>query len=269
VNTGGPSTRATQVHRPDSLPSARRRRTLAGAGLALTLVGGGVGLRIWMADPSPDARLASEPTTTAPLLGSPSPDAPLASEPATTAPLPGGTGIQPELALPAIPPPYTVETGDTLIGIALKFETAVEMLALVNDLSDPNVLHVGQVLAVPPSQISLESADPSEALRDIAPIYDLDPVTLAAYNGLGPEHIDSPLGRDAILVPVRSGTPAVSAPSEERTPREIYTVEEGDTLISIAQKLGVDLDALIAANELLADPDLIVVGEKLLIPEED
>ena len=266
MNTGGPSTPATQVHRPDSLPSARRRRTLAAAGLALTLVGGVVGLRIWMAGPSPDARLASEPT--APLPGSPSPDAPLASEPATTAPLPGGTGIQPELALPAIPPPYTVETGDTLIGIALKFETAVEMLALVNDLSDPNVLHVGQVLAVPPSQISLESADPSEALRDIAPIYDLDPVTLAAYNGLGPEHIDSPLGRDAILVPVRSGTPAVSAPSEERTPREIYTVEEGDTLISIAQKLGVDLNALIAANE-LDDPDLIVVGRELLIPDED
>jgi LysM repeat protein len=162
-----------------------------------------------------------------------------------------------------------VEAGDSLLGIALRFETTVEMLELLNGLSDPEVVQIGQVLTVPPPQVSLESVDPSQTLREIAPRHNLDAVTLAAYNGRGPQDIDTPLGRDKLIVPERSGTaegrPAAAAGA---TAANVYTVEEGDTMSSIAEKLDVDLDALKAANG-RDDPDLIAVGEELRIPRSD
>jgi len=43
-------------------------------------------------------------------------------------------------------------------------------------------------------------------------------------------------------------------------------VKKGDTLFEIAKKYGVDLDALIAANPQIADPNVIDVGMKVRIP---
>ncbi|MDF9409527.1 LysM peptidoglycan-binding domain-containing protein [Pelotomaculum isophthalicicum JI] len=45
-----------------------------------------------------------------------------------------------------------------------------------------------------------------------------------------------------------------------------YTVQAGETLFLIAQKYGVTLDALIAANPQLADPGLIFPGQVINIP---
>ncbi|MEW9503433.1 N-acetylmuramoyl-L-alanine amidase [Jeotgalibacillus marinus] len=43
---------------------------------------------------------------------------------------------------------YTVQTGDTLSAIALRFNTTVEVLVALNNLSDPNTIYVGQVLII-------------------------------------------------------------------------------------------------------------------------
>jgi LysM repeat protein len=45
-----------------------------------------------------------------------------------------------------------------------------------------------------------------------------------------------------------------------------YTVEEGDSLGSIADRFSVPLDALLQAND-IDDPDLLVVGERLVVPQ--
>ena len=44
---------------------------------------------------------------------------------------------------------YTVVAGDTLSGIAARFDTTVEELASLNNISDPSKLSVGQVLVLP------------------------------------------------------------------------------------------------------------------------
>jgi LysM repeat protein len=52
------------------------------------------------------------------------------------------------------PPPnckatYTVMPGDTLYGIALKYGVTVYTLAAANNISNPNLIYVGQVLCIP------------------------------------------------------------------------------------------------------------------------
>jgi hypothetical protein len=55
-------------------------------------------------------------------------------------------------------------------------------------------------------------------------------------------------------------------PTPEPTPF-IYAVEPGDTLSSIANKFGVSLAELIEANrETLPDPDVLAIGDQLIIP---
>jgi hypothetical protein len=70
-----------------------------------------------------------------------------------------------------------------------------------------------------------------------------------------------------------TGSPAASAtssasPSPSPTPEaSTYVVQSGDTLSQIAQRFGVSLDALIAANsENLPDPNNLQIGDELIIP---
>lgn len=44
---------------------------------------------------------------------------------------------------------YTVKKGDTLSGIAKKYNTTVEALVASNGIKNPNVITVGQVLTIP------------------------------------------------------------------------------------------------------------------------
>ncbi len=61
---------------------------------------------------------------------------------------------------------------------------------------------------------------------------------------------------------------AVPAIAEEPTPEPpVYVVQPGDTLFSIAQRFGATVESIATANN-LADPSLIQVGQKLLIPTE-
>jgi LysM repeat protein len=58
--------------------------------------------------------------------------------------------------------------------------------------------------------------------------------------------------------PTITPTPTISGPF-------IYTVQEGDTLSSIAEQFGVDLILIMVANEL--ESEAIFIGQQLLIPD--
>ena len=46
---------------------------------------------------------------------------------------------------------YTVQAGDSLSAIASRFGTTVAELVSLNNISDPNLIYVGQVLKIPSS----------------------------------------------------------------------------------------------------------------------
>ena len=53
-----------------------------------------------------------------------------------------------EISTPQGGTTYTVQAVDTLSGIAAKYGTTYQELAVLNGISDPNIIHVGQVLLV-------------------------------------------------------------------------------------------------------------------------
>ncbi len=93
------------------------------------------------ASPSPSAVVNASPS---PGKASPSPS-PVASPPPSTDVSP------PASAAPssASSTTYRVRTGDTLSAIAARFGTTVQALRDLNDIADPSLLRVGQVLRLP------------------------------------------------------------------------------------------------------------------------
>lgn len=60
---------------------------------------------------------------------------------------PGPTPVPPQPPQPA--GTYTVQRGDTLSAIAMRFGTTVSALAQANNIWNPNLIYVGQVLTIP------------------------------------------------------------------------------------------------------------------------
>ena len=126
---------------------------------------------------------------------------------------------------------YTVQSGDSLAAIADRFGTTAEAIAQANGISDPTQLAIGQVLAIPAA-----TPEASEVL----------PATV------------EPTTAPAATPPPRP-TPAPGAST--------YTVESGDIAAEIADRFGITLEELAAANDTSVD-DLrdLDIGDVLLIP---
>jgi LysM repeat protein len=58
---------------------------------------------------------------------------------------------------------------------------------------------------------------------------------------------------------------ATSAPAPATSSPNSYTVVDGDTLSSIAAQFGTDIESIVALNN-LADPDVLALGDVLLVP---
>lgn len=166
------------------------------------------------------------------------PTGPITREPPTSTP-PGGaltstpSGLVTPTALNAQGDDaciYTVQPNDTLYKIATSRNLTVDDMRRVNpDLvgSDP-VLQPGQTLNIP----DCVSGQPAEA-----------PTALPA----GPSD---------------SGIVTPAAPAGDG---EIYVVQANDTLFKIAQRYGLTVDDLVAANN-LPDPNRLDIGQQIKIP---
>lgn len=89
---------------------------------------------------------------------------------------------------------YTVQTGDTLVLIALRFNLDLAELILTNDLLNANLLFPGQKLVLPDSSAlsetmslageQLYTVQPGDTLLNIAYLYELAPGDVAQLNQL-------------------------------------------------------------------------------------
>ncbi|MDD4887880.1 MAG: peptidoglycan DD-metalloendopeptidase family protein [Thiomonas sp.] len=139
--------------------------------------------------------------------------------PATVAAAPAGIATAASASLAGQPGYYTVQPGDTLRRIALQYGTTWQTLAQWNNLGDPNVIEVGQVLRVAPpqgaTQVAGTSVPPlpsggaaqSFAVTPLAPIAPVKPGPDAAV--APPKHLAAP----ALPRTAASAAPAQTGPA--------------------------------------------------------
>ena len=148
---------------------------------------------------------------------------------------------------------YTVQSGDTLSGIAAKFGTTYQILAAINGIGDPNHIWPGEVLKVTgtASQQSTYYVQAGDTLSAIASKFGTTVSSLVSLN-----HISNP---NVIYVGQK-----IYVGEASQGQSNAYTVHAGDTLSGIAAKFGTTWKALAQKNG-LANPNVIYVGQTLTI----
>ncbi|MFI5255571.1 MAG: LysM peptidoglycan-binding domain-containing protein, partial [Candidatus Limnocylindrales bacterium] len=137
-----------------SRPLAERLRGVSRVGLAGMMIaavallvvarflgGGSLG-------PAVTATPTSSPVANASPTLSPVPTA-TASPLPTPTPSPGPTATPVPSSTPAFSQTYTVKSGDTLGNIASRFGTTVAKLKALNNISNSDLIYIGEVLKIP------------------------------------------------------------------------------------------------------------------------
>lgn len=151
---------------------------------------------------------------------------------------------------------YTVQSGDNLYSIANKYQTTVNEIKNVNNLTS-NLLQIGQELLIPSTNFSDVSdttnkitytVKSGDSLYSIARKYNTTVNELIKLNNLSNNILQ--IGQ-TLLIP-------------NNNDYITYIVKSGDSLYSIANKYGVTVSDIKTANNLTSN--LLSINQELIIP---
>lgn len=169
---------------------------------------------------------------------------------------------------------YTVVSGDTLRLIAGSCGTTVFALRRANlSIGSGDLIYPGQVLLLPGAYIdqgngyALYIIARGDTLRALAARFG---TSVEFLKGANPDIFDINVIYEGQRLSVPSGV-AVPDPQPQPQPQPVpsggtYTVKWGDTMRKIADRLGVNVNDLIAANPQVPNPNWIFPGQVLNLP---
>ena len=148
---------------------------------------------------------------------------------------------------------YTVKAGDTLSAIANKYNTTVEKLASINNISNPNLISVGQVLKLKgeaPATVKTYTVVSGDNLSSIASRFNTTVAEICRLNNIANANLIYP---GQVLKLTGAADTSIN-----------YTVKSGDNLSSIAAAHGTTWQAIAELNG-LSNPNRIYPGQQLRI----
>ncbi len=128
---------------------------------------------------------------------------------------------------------YTVKPGDILGWVAQQYGVSVHDLMGANNISNPNLIYVGQVLKIPGCAAT--------------------PVAIPVH--------PAPPAPPPVAIPVEPAPAPAPAPQAHRT----HIVQPGETVSYICDLYGIDVNTFANINN-IANINFIYVGQELLIP---
>lgn len=192
----------------------------------------------------------------------PPPPAPAATTPTTSttstpaaAPVASGPAAAPAAA-PAsttgpVPATYTVQAGDTLSLIALRYGLVWQDLAKLNQLSDPYVIEIDQVLRLTGGQTPGALATGTTSAPATAP-------------AASPPRTTTTVTSTVAISPTATTTTTQAAPraAAPATAARTHTIASGDTIITIALQYNLDWLELLEINGLKSD-SILQIGQQI------
>nr|WP_299039629.1 LysM peptidoglycan-binding domain-containing protein [uncultured Psychrobacter sp.] len=190
---------------------------------------------------------------------------------------------------PAQPESYVVQSGDTLIGTANRFGLSVTQLATYNNLSSRADLLRGQKLWLVPGKVTAPAVTPAapsrkraqsttatksykvqsgDGLIALAKQFGISTQALADLNGIG--STDSLYVGQTLKIPADADTTSSSNSSASRSSSSAvtsnYKVKSGETLIGIANSLGVSAAQVAAVNSSFDERARLQRGQTIKVP---
>lgn len=147
---------------------------------------------------------------------------------------------------------YVVKKGDTLYSIARKYNTSVDNLKSINNITTDS-LAIGQIIKLPSTSSSASDTyivKKGDSLYSIARTYNTSVDKLKEINNL----TSNALAIGQVL----------KLPSSNASENVVYTVKKGDSLYSIAREYGTTVDAIKKLNNITSNT--LSIGQKLLLP---
>ena len=166
---------------------------------------------------------------------------------------------------------YTVQSGDSLWSIANRFGVTVQQLRDANNLTS-DILSIGQVLTIPGvsgdedigdnnGAVFYYTVERGDSLWSIARRFGVTVQEIRDANDLVSDTLS--IGQQ-LIIPSLSADEDLEDNEGSETVPTTYTVQSGDSLWSIANKFGVTVNDLKAANSLTSN--LLSIGQVLIIP---
>ena len=189
---------------------------------------------------------------------------PTAGAPAATQVAPPPVAIKPVV--------YEVQDGDSIVSIARRFGVSTGTIALANGISGSAAddLKAGQKLRILPVDGIIHKVGDGQMVRELAAFYGVDTAAIIKANALAEPYLLQP-GQEIVIPggklpdqPDPAPAPAQAAAQPEATPIP-YTVASGDSVVSIAERYGLDGPTLARYNG-LDRAELIAPGQNLYLP---